>query len=130
MEPCKLLLLSWVPESSAQERDESLIPLQPVRVRGFQPRRLGSALDVHRVCEANICYSSILICSLKCFKSLECKVLPISSVPLQDEIELLDVPLAVKADCILGCDGDSAAGCGFSSPGTLEGTHLSTEGPP
>lgn len=57
-------------------------------------------------------------------------MLSISSVPLQDEIELLDVLLAVKGDCILGCDDDSAAVCGFSSPGTLERTHLSTEGSP
>lgn len=102
-------------------------PSAACMVREFQPRLLGSALDVREECEANICYSSILICSRKCFKSLECKVLSISCVPLQHEMELLDVLLAVKADGTLGSNNDNI-GCGFSSPGTLEGTHLSTEG--
>lgn len=92
-----------------------------LHVGEFQPRHLGSALDVHEVCKANVCCSTVLICSLKCFNSLECKVLSISSVPLQHELELLDVLLAGKVDCTLGCSNDNAE-CEFSLQGHLGST--------
>lgn len=48
-------------------------------------------------------------------------MLSISSVPLQHEMELLDVLLAGKADCTLGCSNDNAE-CEFSLQGHLGST--------